>query len=235
VADEDGDGAASRDPLALVEDPLAGYSMWARTTPALRPAFDLVEVGTGPATDASAAGAELAETMRQTDRYPAHLLASSWAAARTLDLVLRRPDLVRGVLLHEPYLAEPDPGIDPASGGALGWRDEVVAAAGADPAGATVAEHLTTLDPARVHDAWSECRSLDARLRWEEYPGPVAVVTGMESAPSIRRRAAAVAARFPNGTLLEVPAAGSFLPLAEPDRFVGIVMAYFLERNVPTT
>jgi pimeloyl-ACP methyl ester carboxylesterase len=57
---------------------------------------------------------DLAELLEALDLGPAHLVGTSYGALISLGLAIRRPDLVRSVVAHEPPLLGlvPDPGVE---------------------------------------------------------------------------------------------------------------------------
>lgn len=201
---------------------------------------------------------DLAELLEATGLYPAHLVAHSYAGAVALRLAADRPELVRSMALHEPPLI----GLlaQEADGAAevQRWKHRIddlrrdVRSGEKERATREVVNTFSSRE-----GAWNRL-PLEARqqaLRYiglwaEEFADPEAVepdpaalkevcipvlLTMGENSPSlVRRMAEILAARLSNGTLQSIPGAGHTPHVTSPDRYLGILTTFLLERNVPT-
>ncbi len=246
-----------RDPLVLVADPLSGGREWERLRPLLDPAFRVTEVpwadsGDGPA--AEEPHAALARVLDEPDFYPAHVLASSFAAAPVLRLAARRPDLFRSLLLHEPLVllgrpTGPDaeeelrrrltPVAEALDRREFGRASErLKAALGEDPVGPTPG--LSGFEPDLKERGGAWARQLASPTAWSippslsEFLAPALVLDGELTPGFVRRIGTDVAGRFPNVLHLRLPGAGHFLPYRDPPRLAGVLMTFCLERQVPS-
>lgn len=201
---------------------------------------------------------DLGDLLESTGLYPAHLVAHSYGGAVALRVAADRPELVRSLALHEPPLIgllASGPEAPPEVGR---WTDLLESLLNAVRTGED--ERAAR----RVVDAFSERSGAWERLRpeartqavryirlWgDEFSDPEAVqpdlaalselwlpvllTTGAKSPPLVRRMTESLAARLPNGTLRVIPDAGHVPHITGPDRFLGILTTFLLERNVPT-
>jgi pimeloyl-ACP methyl ester carboxylesterase len=197
---------------------------------------------------------DLASLLEAVDLVPAHVIATASAAAVGLRLALDRPELVRSLVLHDPPflgLIRPDPGADRMA-------DEIARLASLDARDpeASALEFLRLFDggagtwdhlgPSARADA---CRSVET---WGDELGdpeafladpaelralsvPVLATAGERSPPGFARIVGELAREVPMIATLTIPDAGVLPELVDPDRLVGVLASYLLERNVPST
>lgn len=214
----------------------------------------------GPrATPVATDSEDLAALLEATDFYPVHLVGHSYGGAVALRLAADRPELVRSLSLHEPpffgLLADhPETATEGRRflGGIAAIRSQV---ARGDLAGAArnVVEVFSLAGGAweRLPEAVRE-GSARTMERWtEEYgdpdalrprPGslretlvPVLLTTGTESPPFLRYIRDRLAVELPNPTVRDIPRAGHAPQITAPDAYVGLLLQFLLERNVPVS
>ncbi len=218
---------------------------YGRSTPGPRP--------TPVRTDAEDLGALL----EATDFYPVHLVGHSYGAAVALRLAAERPDLVRSLALHEP----PFLGLlsDRPGGAELGRRfsegiDGICGqVALGDRAGAarTVVETFSQRPGAWERLPAAVRRSCaDTMDRWvEEYRDPdalrpdpagvqgtlvpVLLTAGAESPSFLAEIQGVLSEALPNATVRTLPGSGHTPHLSTPEMYVGVLLTFLLERNVP--
>ncbi|MGP8071813.1 MAG: alpha/beta fold hydrolase [Thermoplasmata archaeon] len=202
---------------------------------------------------------DLAGLLEATDFYPVHLIGHSYGAAVALRVATERPELVRSLSLHEPPLVglladRPEfaeegerflQGIDSmraqvGRGDRLGAARNVVEVFSV--AGGTwerLPESVRAGFAERM-DRWSEEYGDPDALR--PRPGtlretlvPALLTTGSESPAFLRRIRDRLAAELPNPTVREIPHAGHAPHLTAPDTYVGLLLQFLLERNVPVS
>jgi pimeloyl-ACP methyl ester carboxylesterase len=218
---------------------------YGRSTPGARP--------TPVRTDAE----DLAALLEATDFYPVHLVGHSYGAAVALRLASERPDLVRSLALHEPpyvglladrpataefgrtFLAAIDPiAAQVAAGAAAAAARTVVDAFSVRPGAWDRLPEAARRTGAAAMDRWVEeyrdgeaLRPDPAGLR--ETLVPVLLTVGEESPAFLREISALLAADLPNATLRSIPGTGHTPQLSAPDPYVGLLLSFLLERNVP--
>ncbi|MGI0129720.1 MAG: alpha/beta fold hydrolase [Thermoplasmata archaeon] len=203
--------------------------------------------------------ADLAGLLEELNVYPVHVIAHSYGGAVALRLAADRPEMVRSLSVHEPpflgLLAD-----DPASASeAAELLDEVRDLKGLVRAGKTavVAERLFERFSTEPR-AWSRLSSGYQRSitntvdRWaEEFDDPEAVVPdraacrelmvptllteGSESPRFLHRVTAALAELLHNSRVVEIPGVGHSPQVARPHQYVGLLLTFLLERNVPVS
>jgi pimeloyl-ACP methyl ester carboxylesterase len=201
---------------------------------------------------------DLAGLLEGCEFYPAHVVAHSYAGSVALRLACDRPELVRSLVLHEPpiigLLAEdPTTATEAAAGIARLERLRALVGQGQlEPA----ARELTDAFSARG-GAWDRLHPEARRLAveyvslwrdefsdseaWTSDPRavgelliPILLTTGAESPPWIRAVSSRLAALLRNVTEQSVPESGHAPHLSVPDRYVGILQTFLLERIVPS-
>ncbi|MCI4336195.1 MAG: alpha/beta hydrolase [Thermoplasmata archaeon] len=254
---------ASKDPLFLVADPFTGGAEWATLIPWLRGGFEvLTETPTadrssgGPSDDLSVQDARVEAELLRRNIYPVHLMASTFSVAAAIRLALRRPELLRSLILHDPIVRFPAPEArNTASWAPVEARflPIVNALRSGDTARARGLWHSAfaqpgALDrltdsrvPAAVEDPQRWLEGWDDPSVWRveppahaEFLPPVLLLEGDRSPDFIRRIGDALASGFPNLSRLTLPNAGHFLPIEEPQRLAGVLFTFCLERNVPS-
>ncbi len=207
------------------------------------------------ATDAE----DLAALLEATDFYPAHLVGHSYGAVVALRVAAERPEFVRSLSLHEPPFFGMLGGLAETAGAAEQFRAGVASireqVRQGDRTGAArnVVEVFST-----SAGAWDRLPESVRRLiagymdRWaEEYgdpdafqprPGslretlvPTLLTTGSESPRFLREIEEALARELANPTLREIPRASHAPHQTSPDLYVGLLLTFLLERNVPVS
>ena len=202
---------------------------------------------------------DLASLLEARNHFPAHLIAHSYGAAVALRLAQERPELVRSHALHEP----PFVGLlldDPATGSeaefliAEARRAQALVRSGNSERAVHEALEVFTLEPGAWGRLPSAVRSGFVRHaeRWVEElddpamllpdPGPFrellvpALLTyGAQSPGFLRRVTERLASAIPNARLQEIPESGHVPHLTGPDRYVGVLLTFLVERDVPVT
>lgn len=200
---------------------------------------------------------ELGELLVSTDHFPAHVLGVSYGAAVALSLAVRRPELVRSVLGHEPPLVawprvEEEPEVRSARVELDAFAKRVRSAL-PETAAREFAERFVTVPggferwPASTQEAFrSGARSwpdeLGALERADLAPPllegvdlPVLLTEGAVSPPYLLRISRSVAESMPNVTRRPLLGAGHFPHVTHPALYGGTVLAFALERDVPPT
>ncbi|MCI4325208.1 MAG: alpha/beta hydrolase [Thermoplasmata archaeon] len=198
---------------------------------------------------------ELGELLVAADHFPAHVLGISYGAAVALSLAVRRPELIRSLIVHEPPLvAWPPVEENPEVRSARTQLDAFAKRArteNSDVAAREFAEQFVTVPggfdrwPTATQEAfrtgartWPD--ELGALERADLDPGllggidlPVLLTHGEVSPPYLGRIARSVVESMPNVTLRSLPGAGHFPHVTHPALFGGTVLAFALERDVP--
>jgi pimeloyl-ACP methyl ester carboxylesterase len=202
---------------------------------------------------------DLAALLAELDHFPAHVIAHSYGGAVALRLAIDRPEMVRSLSIHEvPFvgLLEDDPATAPEAerleAGVVAMRD-LIRTGHAESAAEQLVDQFSTEPgawgrmpaPAQamfVHNAgrWAEEYGDPAALRPDsaalrELLIPVLLTEGSLSPPFLRRITQALDRRLRNSTLQEVPDAGHAPHVSRPDQYVGLLVSFLLERNVPVT
>ncbi len=202
---------------------------------------------------------DLAALLEATDFYPVHLVGHSYGAAVALRMAAERPELVRSLALHEP----PFVGLlaDRPESAAEGERflrgiDSIraqIRAGDREGAAQNVVEifsltggawdrlpHPVRVEFTNLMDRWSEeygdpdaVRPRPGSLR--EMLVPALLTSGSESPTFLRQIRDRLVAEMPNPTVREIPHAGHAPQLTAPDAYVGLLLTFLLERNVPVS
>ena len=181
---------------------------------------------------------DLAELIEALGLGPAHLVGTSYGAAISLALAIRRPELVRSVLAHEPPLLGlvPDPAVEAllasvqdqlAAGdiadGTRRFFEEAVLGPGAwerlpEPLRRAAMGNAQTFIDLRDDPGWA---TLDVPAL-SQVPLPILFTAGETSPDWLRRTPAAVAARagIPTRT---ISGAGHSPHLTHPDALVAVI------------
>lgn len=203
--------------------------------------------------------ADLEGLLAAVDLHPVHVVAHSYAGAVALRLAVDRPEMVRSLALHEP----PFVGLlrhDPAGAAeaerimseADAWRARVRSG---DPEGAA----RGVVDAFSRHPgAWERLPSsvratfLRHAERWCEELGdpeaiepdpallreiliPVLLTSGELSPPFAARINRRLAESLRNADVRTLPEVGHIPHVTAPARYVGLLLTFLLERNVPVT
>ena len=202
---------------------------------------------------------DLARLMESLDLFPAHLIGQGFGGAVALRLAVDRPELVRSVVAHDPpflVLLEENPVWRAEAGAAIAElrRDQARVRAGE---GAQVARERWDRE-AGAAGAWDQIEE-ELRRRWagfadrwvlerqdpeslrpdpSELSGldlPVLLTTGERSWPLYERIGEQLVETLRNASLRTLPGVGHQPSLTAPEAFVGTLMSFLLERDVPST
>lgn len=201
---------------------------------------------------------DLASLLVATEHYPAHLVAHSYAGAVALRLACERPELVRSVAAHEPPLlglltGDPDLGAAARAGiDEIGRLRGVIRGGDLESAAREVVD-LFSVTPGAWERVRPEVRhaAIEYLRNWsDEFADPeavtpdlralgdllipVLVTRGAESPEWIHHVARRLVAALRNVTDRTIPEAGHAPHLVTPDRYVGVLQSFLLERVVPT-
>jgi pimeloyl-ACP methyl ester carboxylesterase len=234
-------------PLVLVHGAWTGASTWALLTGPLGAAFTVVAYDRrGHSRSTRGEGRptrrrhedDLAAVIASLDAGPVYLAGSSYGALLALELAGRRPDLVRGVVAHEPpaVALHPVPEMETlfaavgeriAAGDAPGatrrfFEDAVLGPGGwalvPEPVqAAAVANAPTFLDMLADPD-WGR---LDLAAT-AEHPGPIRITSGDTGPAWLPEIAADVAARL-GRELTVIPGAGHTPHHTHPQAFAAVI------------
>jgi pimeloyl-ACP methyl ester carboxylesterase len=202
---------------------------------------------------------DLAGLLRAIDHYPAHIIAHSYGGAVALKLATEHPEMVRSLAIHEPAfvgLLASDVTTAPEAERLMeGIRhmQEMIGSGHPEAAAEQLVDQFSTepgawgrLPPAlrasfvRHADRWAEeYGDPDAlapdRAALHELLIPVLLTEGALSPPFLHRITQALAALLRNERVQEIPDVGHAPHIARPDPYVGLLVNFLLERNVPVT
>lgn len=203
--------------------------------------------------------ADLGALLEATDHYPAHLVGHSYGAMVALRLAVERPELVRSLSLHEPpYLGllDDDPATEPEARrmrAALHAEQERIRIG--DPEGAardlfgifagdaSAWERFrpeTRAELLRYAPRWLEEFTDPATERPPAEPGlhellvPILLTEGTVSPAFLRRMTGALERALSNSIVRRLRDAGHDPQITHPDLYVATLIAFLVERNVPT-
>lgn len=182
---------------------------------------------------------------------PCLVVGSSSGAAITVDVALRHPRLLRGVVLSEPPLFDLDPDGGRAFMSEVGPRIDEAMATGGLPAG--VDAFMSTVCPglwsiiddnrksryranAEIGFMDLQSPSLDSTLA--DLAGvalPALVLSGSASHPSFRSVAHHLATALPDARFVELEGSGHVTYAERPDAFANAVRAFAVELGRRTT
>lgn len=197
---------------------------------------------------------DLAALLETLDLHPAHLVGHSFGAIVALELGLERPELVRGLVLHEPplygLLASDAPGLAEAreaSEGAMRlvaagepraaarrFIEEIGMGSGDwDRLGPAVQAVLARHAPRALAEFESGAmfRADLERLRGLDLP--VLVTSGSSTRPLFASIADRLAAELPNARRRVLEGTGHVPQLTEPALFGGAILEFLLDRVIP--
>jgi pimeloyl-ACP methyl ester carboxylesterase len=202
---------------------------------------------------------DLAGLLEALNIYPVHVIAHSYGGAVALRLAIDRPEMVRSLSIHEvPFigLLTDDPATAAEGERLLIEARELVALVRSGETG-LAAERLVQVFSTEP-GSWSRLppevqRSFGRTIgRWaQEFEDPEAwapdraacrelmvpalLTFGSESPRFLQRIAADLAAMLQNSQLREMPGVGHAPHLTRPHQYVGLLLAFLLERNVPVS
>jgi len=203
--------------------------------------------------------ADLAGLLEALNVYPVHVVAHSYGGAVALRLAIDRPEMVRSVALHEPpfvglLAAEPATALEGqqlVAGTRIlqqlirsGQRElavqQLVGVFSTEPGawGRLPASVQQTF--LRTVDRWAEefddpeallpdlaaCRDLMV---------PALLTYGSESPPFLRHITQNLGGVLHNCKIVGLPEAGHVPHVVRPQQYVGILLTFLLERNVPVS
>ena len=203
--------------------------------------------------------ADLAGLLEELDLFPAHVIAHSYGGAVALRLAIDRPEMVRSLSIHEPPflgLLSADPASAPEAARLLaGARhlQELIRAGQRALAAEQLVEVFSTepgawqrLSPAVQQafvlgtDRWAEEFDdpealLPDRAACRELMVPALLTWGSRSPSFIQSIVRGLGALLHNSHVLEIPDAGHVPHLVRPHQYVGLLVTFLLERNVPVS
>jgi pimeloyl-ACP methyl ester carboxylesterase len=202
---------------------------------------------------------DLAGLLAELDHFPAHVIAHSYGGAVALRLASERPEMVRSLAIHEvPFvgLLEDDPTTAPEAerleAGVAVMRT-LILEGHPESAAEQLVDQFST-EPGAWGRMPAPARAMFVRNagRWAEEYGdpeatrpdlpalhelliPILLTEGSMSPPFLRRITQQLEHRLRNVTLQEVPDAGHAPHVSRPHQYVGLLVNFLLERNVPVT
>lgn len=202
---------------------------------------------------------DLGALLEATDHYPAHLVGHSYGAMVALRLAVDRPELVRSLSLHEPpYLGllDDDPATAPEAtrlrasrraeqerirrGDSEGAARDLFGLFAGDPSAWDRFRPETRTELLRYAPRWLEEFSDPATERPPADPGlhelliPILLTEGTASPPFLHRMNAALERVVAYPTVRRLRDAGHDPQITHPDLYVATLIAFLVERNVPT-
>ena len=251
------------DPVALVHGGWDDHRTWDRVVPGLSTALRVLlydrrghGASRGPTRlrpvrdDAS----DLARLLEVTDAYPAHLVGHAYGGVVALRVAVDRPELVRSVAFHEvPFVGLLEASRTTGSlSEELGQVREIAPTRPEEAARrylelfGSPSERWASLDlPSRQGflrqaGVWAEEMGDPEATRPErdELLGvavPVLATSGAASPEFARQVHDRLVAELPNARAVRLSEGGHRIHRTDPDLWVGVLGAFLLERDVPTT
>ncbi len=203
--------------------------------------------------------ADLAALLAELDHFPAHVIGHSYGGAVALRLAIERPEMVRSLAVHEvPFvgLLEDDPTTAPEAArleAGIAAMRAWIRAGHPESAAEQLVDQFSTEPGAwgrlprasremfvRHADRWAEEYGDSEALRPDpdglrDLLIPVLLTEGSMSPPFLRRISRRLADLLHNAKVQEIPDAGHAPQLARPHPYVGLLLNFLLERNVPVT
>lgn len=252
-------------PLVLVHGSWGSHHNWDSVVPGLAGQFRVVSYdrrGHSESERHSGQGhfsedvADLAALIEQLDLAPAWVVGNSAGAVITLKLAASRPDLLRGIVVHEPPMMGL---LEDGSPEAAAWEAQETGAeaevgrriAAGDHAGA--AEHFVdqvALGPgswAAMPDAMRATMTANAPTfldelndpEWKfvdesqlaEYDGPVLITSGDQSPPIFRSVERRLAGLLPQARQTAYAGAGHIPHVTHPEKYLSEVVGFIESRE----
>ncbi|MGI0140604.1 MAG: alpha/beta fold hydrolase [Thermoplasmata archaeon] len=254
------------DPLVLIHGSWADRRSWSRLAPILSGSTRVLNYdrrghgassGAAPVRPVVEDAEDLAELLVAMDHYPAHLVAHGYGGSVAFRLASEHPELVRGVVVHEPPcvgLLEDDPS---TTGELSALRRAILVAQGAVRAGdldGAIRSYLLNFAEAAVR--WE---ALPPGMRQEfrdnaaswlpessdpeadrpspaifgEFLNPVLLTVGAESPRSLHRISLALGRLLKNSYAIVLRDTGHYPHLFQPAQYVGLLHRFLVERDVP--
>ncbi len=202
---------------------------------------------------------DLAGLLEAIDLHPVHVVGHSYGGAVAFRLARERPEMVRSLAVHEPPFAgllEADPATAEEAARLLSEvrrLQERVRAGDAESAARGLVDAFSLRPGAwdrmppeaqamflRNAERWSE--ELDdpdafrpERAGLHDLLLPVLLTSGDLSPPVVQRVNRQLAEVLRNVTVRRLPEAGHVPHLTAPAQYVGLLVTFLLERNVPVT
>jgi pimeloyl-ACP methyl ester carboxylesterase len=201
--------------------------------------------------------ADVAALLESLDLYPAHIIAHSYAGAVALRLATERPEMVRSLAIHEPPfvgLLSADPSTASEGEALVAQVRELqrLVRSGQRERAAQQFVDVFSSEPGawqrltppvqqafvRRADLWAEEIDdpeafLPDGVLVRELMVPVLLTEGSQSPRYMHRITQDLGQMLRNRQILEIPDAGHIPHLVRPDQFVGLLVTFLLERNVP--
>jgi pimeloyl-ACP methyl ester carboxylesterase len=202
---------------------------------------------------------DLAGLLEALNLYPAHVIAHSYGGAVALRLAIDRPEMVRSLALHEtPFLTllsdDPATAAEGAellattrgvqqllrSGEPTRAAQQLVGLFSTEPGAWSRLSPELQRGVARSAERWAE-ESDDPeafapdRAACRELMVPTLLTQGALSPPFFHRVTAGLNQLLHNSQVLEIPGVGHAPQLSRPHQYVGLLLTFLLERNVPVS
>ncbi len=214
--------AGTGDPAVVLSAYRDGPEEWRRVALGLSRSLRILMVGPTPH---GAAGdperdlprpdpdEELGELLRRLDHWPAHLIGVGAEAGRALEVAHLHPELVRGMVLHEPT-------------GSLGARSR------SGPAPGMARPEDPDDRPGLAESPAEPAAWMGGAMASGDLEHPVLVSAGSESPWPRREAAHRLAGRLPNARWLLLPGVAGRPHLESPDLFMAVVTEFLTVRSV---
>jgi len=200
---------------------------------------------------------DAANLLEALNEYPAHIVGHSYGGAVALRLAAERPELVRSLAVHEPpflgWLTEPSPGAPEAAFALQEIRRIIGQVRAGDRSGAAENFAERFVPGPSVWERMSppaRARFAAASEHWvEEFEDPDAIAPapepfrsiqvpalltwGEQSAPVFEAVQRELGRILPNATVVTLPGTAHLPQLTHPDLYVGALVTFLLERDIP--
>jgi pimeloyl-ACP methyl ester carboxylesterase len=239
--DPGGDGSP-RPPLVLLGGSPTGRPVWTRVGTHLADHFRLVELDAPDAVGWPAgarpvdAAAGLATEIVRLDQFPAHLVASPFAAGSAVELALDRPDLLRSLVLVGPIGEVPvRPSREASALRGLGRALAEQLDGGDDPGASATWARIVEADGPREAPGSSAGPAGGERAgRYRDHLLPSQVVHGSRDPPFLQSAAAEWVERLPGAHSLRLPDADPRLLAGDPARLAVVILSFCLRSGGPS-
>jgi pimeloyl-ACP methyl ester carboxylesterase len=203
--------------------------------------------------------ADLAALLEALNIYPAHVVAHSYGGAVALRLAIDRPEMVRSVAIHEPpfvslLAADPATALEGEqllagtrilqqlirSGQQVLAAQQLVGVFSTEPGAWGRLPVSIQQTFVRTVDQWAEeFDDPEALLpdlgACRELMVPALLTYGSESPAFLRHITQALGGVLHNSQIVGIPESGHAPHVVRPQQYVGLLLTFLLERNVPVS